>query len=96
MRCFLKLINKLKPSLNILVKLRLMIPIVGQRRVVLPHGQIGMLEMQLFRTSPICEMVQNKFNDFHRRANNRGHLRFIQDDVLIASFAPHWRDLLYP
>ena len=56
-RCLLKLISKLKPSLNILVKLRFLVPVVGQRRVDLPHGQIGMWEMQLFRAPPICEMV---------------------------------------
>ena len=60
----------------------------------LPQSQMGMLEMQFFRTPSIRDMIQNKFNDFHRRARNHWHLCLIQDDVFIASFAQQWSNFL--
>jgi len=82
-------IDQLQPAFDILVKLSFVIPILGQRGVDLSHAECGVLEMKFFWAPTIGEVVKHDLDDFNVCAGNDGYLRFVEDDMFVASFAEH-------
>lgn len=81
----LQLHHMIKPLLNILIKFKSMIPIVGKGGMNLPQREVRMLILDFFGTPAIGLLIEHDVNHFRRSASNPWDTIFIDQDVFVPS-----------
>ena len=80
---------KLKPAISIGVDVGLVIPVVGEGRVDLAEGEVGILKMQLGWTPAVGEMGGDQLNDFHGCSGDVRNVILAEGDVFVVSRFNH-------
>ena len=78
--------DRFLPTQNIVIEFFLMVPVVRQRRVDLSKCKVRMLETKLVWAPAICTLIEDQFNDFHRRPRDEWYTFIVKDDMLVARF----------
>ena len=60
-----------------------MVMVVGQCRVDLAKGEIGVIQMHLLGTPAIGDSFSGQLYDFHRRVGNQRYAFFVKNDMLV-------------